>query len=67
MNASSRFLALVAVGGALALAACGGSDISPVASTTTITGDSGSVTARATDREASPAPSSGHRDVHDRV
>jgi len=44
MKASSRFLALVAVGGAFTLAACGGSDVSPVASTNAITSDGGSVT-----------------------
>lgn len=44
MNSASRFLAVAAVGGAMALAACGGSDLSPVGSTTAITGDSGSVT-----------------------
>ncbi len=46
MQSSSRLLALVALGGAAALAACGGSpDLSPVASTTAaVTGDSGSVT-----------------------
>lgn len=61
MNASSRFLALVAVGGALALAACGGSDLSPVASTTAITSDSGSVTSSGNGPGGppSPAPSPG--------
>ena len=61
MNASSRFLALVAVGGATALAACGGSDLSPVASTTAITSDSGSVTSSGNGPGAppSPAPSPG--------
>jgi len=44
MKASSRFVAFVALGGAVALAACGGSGTSPVASTPAITADSGSVT-----------------------
>jgi hypothetical protein len=40
MQTTSRFLALVALGGAIALAACGGSpDISPVAATTAGSGD----------------------------
>jgi hypothetical protein len=56
MNASSRFLALVAIGGAMALAACGGSDLSPVASTTVLTGDSGSVTSSGNGPGAPPAP-----------
>jgi hypothetical protein len=59
MQRSSRFLALVALGGAAALAACGGSpDLSPVASTTTITGDSGSV-ASSGNGPGSPAPGAG--------
>ena len=56
MNASSRFLALVAIGGAMGLAACGGSDLSPVASTTAITGDSGSVTSSGNGPGAPPVP-----------
>lgn len=56
MNTSSRFLALVAVGGAVGLAACGGSDLSPVASTTAITGDSGSVTSSGNGPGAPPVP-----------
>jgi hypothetical protein len=44
MQIPSRFPAFVALGGALALSACGGSDVSPVASTTAITSDGGSVT-----------------------
>jgi len=61
MNASSRFLALAAVGGAIALAACGGTDLSPVASTTAIPGDSGSFTSSGNGPGAppSPAPSPG--------
>jgi hypothetical protein len=60
MNASSRFLALVAVGGAVALAACGGSDLSPVASTP-VTSDGGSVTSSGNGPGApmNPAPSPG--------
>jgi hypothetical protein len=38
MNSSSRFLTLVVAGGAMALAACGGSNLSPVASTAAVTG-----------------------------
>jgi hypothetical protein len=56
MNASSRFLTLVAVGGAFALAACGGSDLSPVASTTAITSDGGSVTSSGNGPGAPPVP-----------
>jgi len=56
MITSSRFLALVAVGGAFTLAACGGSDISPVASTTAITSDSGSVTSSGNGPGAPPSP-----------
>ena len=56
MNASSRFLALVAVGGAFALAACGGSDVSPVASTNAITSDSGSVTSSGNGPGGPPGP-----------
>ncbi len=56
MNASSRFLALVAIGGTMALAACGGSDLSPVASTTVLTGDSGSVTSSGNGPGAPPVP-----------
>ncbi len=61
MNTSSRFLAVAAVGGAMALGACGGSDLSPVASTTAITGDGGSVTSSGNGPGAppSPAPSPG--------
>ena len=61
MKASSQFLALVAVGGAFALAACGGSDVSPVASTNAITSDSGSVTSSGNGPGGppSPAPSPG--------
>jgi hypothetical protein len=56
VNTSSRFLAVAAVGGAMALAACGGSDLSPVASTTAITGDSGSVTSSGNGPGAPPSP-----------
>ena len=62
MNASSRFLAVVAVGVAIALAACGGTDLSPVASSTTaFTSDSGSVASSGNGPGArpSPAPSPG--------
>jgi hypothetical protein len=61
MQTSSRFLALVALGGALTLAACGGSpDLSPVASTTiTSTGDSGSVTASGNGPGGPTSPSPG--------
>jgi hypothetical protein len=45
MQRSSRFLALVALGGTIALAACGGSsDLSPVAATTTGSGDDAAFT-----------------------
>lgn len=44
MQISSRFPALLAVGAALALGACGGSDVSPVASPTALTSDGGWVT-----------------------
>ena len=43
MQVSSRFLAFVALGGVLTLAACGGSGVSPVASTAVITSDGGAV------------------------
>jgi len=57
MNASSRFLAVVAVGGAIALAACGGTDLSPVASSSTaFTSDSGSVTNSGYGPGAPPSP-----------
>jgi hypothetical protein len=46
MKASSQILALAALVGGLALAACGGSSVSPVAATTTsVVGDDGVVTA----------------------
>jgi hypothetical protein len=45
MKASSRFLALIALGGAVTLAACGGeSPTSPVASATAVASDDGVVT-----------------------
>jgi len=56
MNAASRFLALVAVGGAMAVAACGGSDLSPVASTNAITSDTGSVTSSGNGPGGPPSP-----------
>jgi hypothetical protein len=56
MKASSRFLALVAVGATMALAACGGSDLSPGASTTAITSDGGSVTSSGNGPGAPPVP-----------
>lgn len=56
MNASSRFVAVVAIGGTMALAACGGSDLSPVASTTALTGDSGAVTSSGNGPGAPPVP-----------
>jgi hypothetical protein len=63
MNASSRFVALVAIGGTMALAACGGSDLSPVASSTALTSDGGSVTSSGNGNgpgaPPSPAPSPG--------
>ena len=60
MPRSSRLLALVALGGAVALAACGGSpDLSPVASTTAVTGDSGSVTSSGNGPGGQPSPAPG--------
>jgi hypothetical protein len=61
VNSTSRFFALVVVSGAVALAACGGADVSPVASTTAITVDSGSVTSSGYGPGApsGPAPSPG--------
>ncbi len=60
MQRSSRLLALVALGGAVALAACGGSpDLSPVASTTAVTGDSGSVTSSGNGPGGQPSPAPG--------
>ena len=60
MQTTSRFLAFVALGGALTLAACGGSpDISPVASTTAITSDSGSVTSSGNGPGGQPSPAPG--------
>jgi hypothetical protein len=44
MQVSSRFLAFVALGGVLTLAACGGSGVSPVASTAVITSDGSAAT-----------------------
>jgi len=61
MNTSAPFLVLVAVGGALALAACDGSNLSPAASTMAIPSDTGSVTSSGYGPGAppSPAPSPG--------
>ena len=60
MQRSSRLLALVTLGGAVALAACGGSpDLSPVASTTAVTGDSGSVTSSGNGPGGQPSPRPG--------
>jgi hypothetical protein len=60
MKASAQFVAIVAVGAALALAACGGGNSSPVASTAVVTGESGSVTSSGYGPGApSPAPSPG--------
>jgi len=60
MKAASRFLALVAVGGALALAACGGSPTSPVGSTPAA-GEDGVVTSSGYGAGApqTPAPGTG--------
>jgi len=44
MKVSSRLLAFVALGGVLTLAACGGSGVSPVASTAVLTSNSGTAT-----------------------
>jgi len=60
MQTSSRLVAFVALGGALTLAACGGSpDLSPVASTTAITSDSGSVTSSGNGPGGRPSPTPG--------
>ena len=61
MQASSRFLAFVVLGGILALAACGGGDVSPVAATAAVMGEVGSVTTsgRGPGGPPSPAPSPG--------
>jgi len=62
MQTTSRFLALVALGGALALAACGGSpDVSPVASTTTGSADDAVFTSSGNGPggPASPSPGTG--------
>ena len=56
MKASSRFLALVAVGGAFTLGACGGSDVSPLAPTNAITSDTGSVTSSGNGPGGPPSP-----------
>jgi rubrerythrin len=62
MHASTRLLSLLAVGGALALAACGGgSDVSPTGSTAAVTVDGGVVTSSGNGPGAPPAgtPSTG--------
>ena len=63
MQTSSRFLALVALGGALALAACGGgsADLSPVASTTAVSGDDATFTSSGNGPggPANPSPGTG--------
>ena len=56
MQASSRFLAFVAIGGVVALAACGGPEVSPVAATAAITSDNGSVTSSGYGPGAPPSP-----------
>jgi hypothetical protein len=56
MQTSSRYLAFVVLGGALTLAACGGSDVSPVASTTALPSDGGSVTSSGYGPGTSPSP-----------
>ena len=60
MQMTSRLLALVTLGGAMTLAACGGSpDISPVAATAAVTGDSGSVTSSGNGPGGQPSPAPG--------
>lgn len=61
MQASSRLMALVVLGGTLALGACGGGDVSPVASAVALAGEDGSVTSsgRGPGGPPSPAPSPG--------
>lgn len=60
MKASSRFLGLIVVGAALALGACGGSpEASPVASTSAIVSDGGSVTSSGNGPGAPPSVTPG--------
>jgi hypothetical protein len=60
MQRSSRLLALVALGGAVALAACGGSsDLSPVAATTTGSGDNAVLTSSGNGPGGQPSPAPG--------
>jgi hypothetical protein len=59
MQISSRFPALVALGAALALGACGGSDVSPVASPLVTTSDGGSVTSSGNGPGGPPATAPG--------
>jgi hypothetical protein len=60
MQTTSRLLALVALGGALTLAACGGSpDISPVAATTTGSGDDAVFTSSGNGPGGQPSPAPG--------
>lgn len=59
MQISSRFPALVALGGAMALSACGGSDVSPVAPPVAITSDGGSVTSSGNGPGAPPTTAPG--------
>ena len=60
MQTTSRFLAFVALGGALALAACGGSpDLSPVAATATGSGDNAVLTSSGNGPGGQPSPAPG--------
>jgi len=60
MQTTSRFLAFVALGGALTLAACGGSpDLSPVAATTTGSGDNAVLTSSGNGPGGQPSPAPG--------
>jgi hypothetical protein len=56
MRTSSRYLAFVVLGGAVTFAACGGSDVSPVASTTALASDGGSVRSSGYGPGTSPGP-----------
>ncbi len=59
MQTTSRFLAFVALGGALALAACGSPDLSPVAATTAVAGESGSLASSGNGPGGQPSPAPG--------